>query len=192
VSALQGKRVIADHAAIFPPVRTLLASGWTASRIRAHANPHRWQRIGTAIIRHNGDPGIAEPRRVALAVQGPRALLTAFTALHEDGLTGWDRSEIHLLVPRGARVVRPPELPLRIHYTGRWDRVEQVRARRLHASAPAAVLAAAECDNARHGCGLLAAVSRPARRPRCRGRQQGAGRDGGFPRSAVARAARMG
>lgn len=139
-------------------VRTLLASGWTASRIRAQLNANRWQRVGTAIIRHNGDPSTTELRQVALAVQGPRALLTAFTGLHEGGLTGWDRSEIHLLVPRGARVVRPAELLLRIHYTGRWDLVEQAHARRLHAAAPAAVLAAAECDNPRHGCGLLAAV----------------------------------
>lgn len=139
-------------------VRTLLASGWTASRVRAQLNARRWQRIGSAIIRHNGDPSTGELRQVALAVQGPRALLTAFTGLHELGLTGWERGEIHLLVPRGARVVRPPELPLRIHYTGRWDLVEQAHARRLHATAPAAVLAAADCDDPRHGCGLLASV----------------------------------
>jgi len=52
-------------------VRTLLASGWTASRIRAQLNANRWQRVGTAIIRHNGDPSTTQLRQVALAVQAP-------------------------------------------------------------------------------------------------------------------------
>lgn len=139
-------------------VKHLTASGWTASGIRAQVRAHRWQRIGTAVIRHNGDPTPSELWSAALVVQGPRAMLTAFTGLAAQGLTGWERSEIHLLVPRGARVRRPEGLRLRVHYTDNWAAVNWPSPRRLHSVAAASVLAASELPVARHGCGLLAAV----------------------------------
>lgn len=165
------------------------ASGWTASRIRAQLNAHRWQRIGSAIIRHNGDPSPGELRHVALAVQGPRALLTAFTGLHEDGLTGWERGEIHLLVPCGARVVRPPELSLRIHYTGRWDLVEQTHARRPCSPQPSATtrdtaadcwivldqLTPAPCVAEGKACSARSSCTSGAARPSCTGISSGRG-----------------
>ncbi|HEU5266357.1 MAG TPA: hypothetical protein VFU35_06635, partial [Jatrophihabitans sp.] len=80
----------------------------------------RWQRIGRAIVRHNGALSRAEQRDAARIVLGPRVLTTSFTSLEEVGLRDWERPAIHVLVPRGARVVRPAELAIRVHYTDKW------------------------------------------------------------------------
>lgn len=134
------------------------ARGWTRSRISANLRARRWQRFGRAVIRHNGEPSVAELRQVALINSGPRSALTSFTALAAWGLDGWDREPIHVLVPRGARVRRPECMQLRVHYTARW-RTESIHAaRRLHRPAAAAVLAAASFERPRAACGVLAAV----------------------------------
>jgi hypothetical protein len=139
-------------------VAQLTASGWSAAAIRAQVDARRWQRIGRAVIRHNGPPTAAELRRAALIVLGPRAVLTSFTATADWGLVGWERETIHVLVPRGARVRRPVELPLRVHYTDQWLRDSMVVHRGLHQLGPAAVIAASTFARPRPACGLLAAV----------------------------------
>lgn len=138
-------------------VRALTAAGWTSDAIRAQVRARRWQRIGRAVVRHNGEATTAELRRAALIVLGPRAVLTAFTALSEWGLTGWNREPVHVLVPRGARVLRPDGLLLRVHYTDNWRPATMNLARRIHRPAPAAVLAASTLTNPRSACGVLAA-----------------------------------
>lgn len=138
--------------------RRLGMEGWTSSEIRSQLRARRWQRIGRAIIRHNGPPSPAELRRAALIVLGPRALLTSFSALEEVGLQGWKRPEIHVLVPRGARVHRPEQLALRIHYTDTWPTVFPRRPAYLDSPGHAAVLAATRFEEPRPGCGLLAAT----------------------------------
>ncbi len=110
------------------------------------------------MIRHNGPPSPAELRRAALIVLGPRSVLTAFTALEDWGLSGWSREAIHVLVPRGARVARPPELRLRVHYTDTWRAEQASPARRMHLPAPAAVLAASTFGQPRPACAILAAA----------------------------------
>jgi hypothetical protein len=125
-----------------------------AGQIRAN----RWQRIGRAVVLHDATPSVAELRRAALIVLGPRAALTSLTALAEWGLTGWDRAAIHVLVPRGARVVRPAGLPLRVHYTGTWSSETIHPGRQLHRPAHAAVVAAAGFAHPRPACGILAAA----------------------------------
>jgi hypothetical protein len=153
--SLVGQQFIADSSVT--SVRALVTAGWTSDAIRGQVRARRWQRIGRAILRHNGEPTTAELRRAALIVLGPRAVLTAFTALEEWGLSGWSRESIHVLVPRGARVVRPDELALRVHYTDSWRPSAMNRSRRLHRQAPAALLAASTLTNPRSACGILAA-----------------------------------
>jgi hypothetical protein len=148
-------------------VRALIGNGWRPADIRAQVRAGRWQRIGRALILHNGGPSADELRRAALTVLGPRAILTAFSALTEWGLDGWDREAIHVLVPRGARVTRPRELLLRVHYTDRWDPAAMNQDRGLHRPAPAAVQAASTFSMPRAACGILAAsvqqrLARPA------------------------------
>jgi very-short-patch-repair endonuclease len=139
-------------------VAALLAAGWSYSSIRAQIDAHRWQRIGRAVIKHNGAPTAAECRRAALIVLGPRAVLTSFTAAEEWGLDGWEREPIHVLVPRGARVRRPAELLLRVHYTDQWSSAPIRQGRRLHRLGPAAVIAASSFAAARPACGIIAAT----------------------------------
>ena len=134
------------------------AAGLTIDEVRAHVAAHRWQRVGRAVLRHNGLPTQEELRRAALINCGPRAVLTAFSSLEDWGLRGWERLEIHVLVPRGARVRRAPGLPLRVHYTDDWRPQAMHLLRRLHRPAPAAVLAASTFPTARPACGLLAAA----------------------------------
>jgi hypothetical protein len=135
----------------------LAARGWTEAEVRSQLCARRWRRIGRAIVRHNGMVTPAEERQVALVNCGPRAVLTAFTAAALHGLTGWERDQVHVLVPRGARVFRASGLAMRVHYTGDWPAVEHLPARRLHSAAPALVLAAGTFARPRPACGLLAA-----------------------------------
>jgi hypothetical protein len=132
--------------------------GWSWEATRAQLYAGRWQRIGRAVLLHNGEPSTEELREAALINLGPRAVLTAFTALEEWGLKNWERAPIHVLVPRGARVRRPVELTMRVHYTDRWETSPRNELRRLHRPADAAVLAASTFASARPACGILAAV----------------------------------
>jgi hypothetical protein len=139
-------------------VARLEQEGWSTSKIRGQIRARRWQRIGRAVVRHNAAPTRSELRRAALIVLGPRVLLTSFTALEERGLSNWDRDQIHVLVPRGARVVRPRQLPLRVHYTDRWT---ELAAHSRGATGPlghAALLAAASFAGVRPACAILAAT----------------------------------
>ncbi|MDT4925770.1 MAG: hypothetical protein QOG01_3483 [Pseudonocardiales bacterium] len=139
-------------------VDRLRREGWTPSAVRSQIVARRWQRIGRAVVRHNGPLSADELNRVALIVLGPRALLTSFTALGARGLLGWERGEIHTLVPRGARVRRPDGLPLRIHYTDRWTELSDASRGDLDSVAHAALLAAASFEGVRPACAVLAAT----------------------------------
>lgn len=139
-------------------VDDLLRQGWTYSAIRRQIDARRWQRIGRAIIRHNGPLTVTERWRAALIVLGPRAVLTSFTGLQSLGLERWTRDPIHVLVPRGARVRRPAELSLRVHFTDRWDELAGRFRGRRDGPAHAALLAASSFRLPRPGCGLLAAT----------------------------------
>lgn len=92
---------------------------------------------------------------MALVNHGPRSVLTSFTAAEQCGMTGWERDEIHVLVPAGARVVHAPWT--RTHYTGDWAAVRRHPVRPVHALAPALVTAAAGFSQPRPACGILAA-----------------------------------
>ena len=74
------------------------------------------------------------------------------------GLTNWSREAVHVLVPGGARITRPPGVPMRVHWTGDWPSRDVNPRRQLHKPAEAAVLAAASASGPRPACGVLAAV----------------------------------
>lgn len=131
--------------------------GWPHAAIRAQVDARRWQRVGRAVILHNGTLHPGERRRVALLNCGPRAVLTAFTAAEEHGLAGWGRQQIHVLVPAGARIARSRDPMLRLHYTGNPAATPRLHARRLHKIAPALLVAAGTFTRPRPACGILAA-----------------------------------
>jgi hypothetical protein len=113
--------------------------------------------VGRAIVLHNGLLTRPEQRQAALINCGPRAVLTAFTATEELGLQSWEREVVHVLVPGGTHVRRPPGLPLRLHYTADWNELEHYATRRLHRAAPALIVAASTLARPRPACGVLAA-----------------------------------
>jgi len=109
-------------------------------------------------VLHNGTLTRRERFEVVLVNLGPRAVLTAFTAPEDWGLSGWEREPVHVLVPRGARIRRVNGIDVRVHYTDRWAVSPRHDGRALHRPAPAAVLAASTFTNARPACAILAAV----------------------------------
>jgi hypothetical protein len=73
--------------------------GWAVGAVRAQLAAGRWQRVGRAIVRHDGELSREEVCVIALVNLGPRAMLTSFTALEQAGLRGWERDAVHVLIP---------------------------------------------------------------------------------------------
>src|SRR4051794_35998642 len=71
------------------------------------------------------------------------------------GLQGWRRTDVHVIVPGGARIVRPPGLRMRVHWSGDWSKEEIFNG--IHALAPALALSAGTLPSPRPAAGLLAA-----------------------------------
>lgn len=138
-------------------IAELRRDGHTASAIRAQLAAGRWQRVGLAIVTHNGEPTVETRRWAALINCGPRSVLAAFTAAQALGLQGWERDAIHLLAPTGTDDPQVPGLPIRLHRTGRPMARDVVAVRRCQRMGPALVLAAATVRRPRVACGLLAA-----------------------------------
>ena len=135
--------------------RDLTRIGIDAGQIRAQVAARRWRLAGKAVVLHNGQLTRHQVWHVALINCGPRAVLTSFTAAEAWGLRGWTRDEIHVLAPAGT--TRPPMRGLRLHRSTTWPSVDLEPTRKLHALAPALVLAASGFASSRPGCGLLAA-----------------------------------
>lgn len=122
---------------------------------RAHLKARRWQQLGRAIVLHNGPITRVEQERAALISCGPRAALTSFTAAARWGLAGWERDEIHVLVPAGTR--RPAFPRLVMHRAVDWSATDLVPSRQLHRPAPSLALATEGLSNPRFACALFAA-----------------------------------
>jgi hypothetical protein len=129
-----------------------MGPGVVAAQLRAA----RWQIVGAAIVLHNGPVSVAERRRAALISCGRRSALTSFTAAEVWGLRGWERADIHVLVPAGTR---PPRMAgLRLHRVVDWPGTPIARPRALHQPAPALVIAAGSLPSPRSACAILAAA----------------------------------
>lgn len=131
--------------------------GYSPDRIRAQVDAGRWRRWGYAIVMHNGPLTDSQRYEVARVHGGPRALFTAFTALHDVGLRGWEREPVDVLVPVGARRNQRCPVPLRLHRRRDWDGVRRSTAT-AHHRADAVLVAAGTFDSPRPACGLAAAV----------------------------------
>lgn len=135
--------------------RDLVTAGISRSTTHAHLRAGRWQRIGRAIVLHNGPLSREDRERAYLISCGSRSALTSFSAAVHWGLRGWEREQIHLLVPAG---VRDPRLPgLVLHRVVDWGAEEIAPARPLHQLAPALLVGAGAIVKPRIACALLAA-----------------------------------
>jgi hypothetical protein len=153
-TAAAQRSLIVEFDSTVDTVAGLQRRGWSLDSTRAQLRARRWQRIGRAIVLHNGAPSRSELMDAALINHGPRSMLTSFTGLERAGMTGWLRDRIHVLVPAGARVNRTPGT--RTHYTGDWARALSAKSPN-RAAAAALVVAAGSFSNPRPACGILAA-----------------------------------
>ncbi|MCW2496512.1 hypothetical protein [Jatrophihabitans sp.] len=147
-----------DHARLVTTWTALLAYGCTPAHIKAQLEAERWQRCGYAIVLHNGPLSALQRWHVARVHGGPRALITGFTALEAQGLTGWSREHTDVLVPLGTRVRTGSPFPLRLHRVRRWSAVRRLRDARVHVAGQALLVATSSLDQPRSACGLLAAT----------------------------------
>jgi hypothetical protein len=134
----------------------LRAAGHSVGHIRAQLAARRWRRYGHAIVLHNGPLSRDQRWRVALIHAGPRALLTGVTAVTAYGLRGWEREDVDVLVPRGARTLTSP-VPLRVRRVRDWSRVRRDLSRPIQVRPQAVVVAASSFAHWRSACGILVA-----------------------------------
>jgi hypothetical protein len=137
---------------------SLAQLGFDANAVRAQLDAGRWRLVGRAVVLTRGALVGPDRGEAALINCGPRAVLTAFSAAEAAGLVGWERPEVHVLVPRSARVCVVDELDMVVHRSRAWNEVACHPAARRHRLAPALIVAAASFDNARPACALLAAA----------------------------------
>ena len=110
-----------SDARLVTTVGRLQTQGWSEAAIRAQLDARRWQRLGYAIVCHNGPLTRHQVWTVARVHGGPQALLTAFTAAEACGLTRWERNVVHLLVPPGTRLRSRAPVPVRLHHARKFD-----------------------------------------------------------------------
>ena len=111
------------------------------------------------MVLHNGRPTHRQWLDIVLINAGRRSAITSLTALEVAGLKGWGRTAWHVAVPVGTSVRQVPAARVVVHRVVDWEGVERMATEpRIHAVAPAAVLAASSEKAARSACGLLAAV----------------------------------
>ena len=134
--------------------------GVTASRARAQVAAGRWARYPPlALVLHNGPLTRRQCCWVALLNAGPAAALCAFTALELDGLEGWGRPVIEVIVRKSTEVRPTPGV--RVHESRRFDPLRDLHPGRMPPrtrTARSAVDAASWSRSPRTAVGVLAAV----------------------------------
>lgn len=130
--------------------------------MRAQVSGRRWRPLtSTVLARHNGPLTPAQQRAAVVLNGGRAAVLAAWTALELLGLRGWERPEIHVLLPRGARPPSFGELPVVVHQSRRMpDRARVRYGLPVADAARSAVDAAAWSATDRLACAVLAAAVR--------------------------------
>jgi hypothetical protein len=134
--------------------------GVDADHVAGQVRAGRWRAVGpNAVLLHNGPPTLRQTWWLAVVNAGPHAALCAFTALAADGLTGWEREPVHVLVPRGTTL--PPLPGVKVHESRRYDPVADIHPTRLPprtTPARSAVDAATWSRRPRKAVGVLAAA----------------------------------
>jgi hypothetical protein len=138
----------------------LRALGVTVKAETAQLRAGRWSAVPPhAVVLHNGQLTAAQRVWVALLNAGPGAAVCARTALALDGLTGWERDSVEILVTKGSEV--RAAAGVRVHESRRYVPERDIHPVRLPPRtrpARSAVDAAAWSRSPRTAVGLLAAV----------------------------------
>jgi hypothetical protein len=131
--------------------------------VRAQLDARRWRPIGPLLIAvHNGPLTSEQQLWAAVLNAGPMgsSALCGRTAAQCAGLKGWATELIEVVVPRGARIPRLPELRIRLHESRRFAPTD-LHPTRLPPQTTierAAIDIGAWSRDARSACGVLAAV----------------------------------
>lgn len=145
----------------------LRAGGVNAHAVDRACAAGRWVTCGpVVVVADNGDLDVEQLRWVAVLHCGASSALCAWTALQDRGLQGFERPDVHVVVPRGVDVAPLPPLPGRgaarvvLHESRRHrpDDVQRGRGVPAHHPARAAVDAAAWGPSNRAATGVVAAV----------------------------------
>jgi hypothetical protein len=127
--------------------------------VRFHLRGERWREVAPGVlVLHCGPLPLATLRWVALLAAGPCAALAAWTAIELQGVRGWSRPGVHIVVPRGRHV---PALPgVVVHESRRHGPADIAEYDGIptHRLERAAVDAASWSGQVRTACGLMAAV----------------------------------
>jgi hypothetical protein len=92
----------------------LAQQGFRRDYVRERVVARDWQSIGHRVVVLSAGPLTNVQRcRAAVLHAGPKALLAGLTSLELAGLTGWERTDQHVLVPAGTYVA--PLLGVTIH-----------------------------------------------------------------------------
>ena len=143
----------------------LLAAGIGWEEVGYHVAAARWIPLGPSVLAlDNGILDVEQLRWAAVLAAGPRAALCAWTALQQHGLRGYERDEVHLVVPRGERPVglgRESGVRVVVHESRRHlpdDVVRRTGHPPVHRPARAVVDAAAWGPSDRAAAGILTAA----------------------------------
>lgn len=137
----------------------LAALGVRAHHVTNQLRARRWQLVTTdVVVLHNGPLDRATMQWVAVLDGGPTAALGSWTVLGLRGLRGWDREEIHLVVPRGVRTTAFPGVVVHESRRHTADDIGRFRGLPVHSVSRAAIDAAAWSRSSRTALGLLSAV----------------------------------
>jgi len=140
--------------------RTQLAAlGVGHHEVACHLAALRWRALSEQVIVTHRGPLHRAGRRWAAVLGAPRgSVIGSWSALEVDGLQGWHREPIHLVVPRGAYPDRHPWLVVHESRRLRDEDVVDAGGLPVHSVARAAVDAAAWQRSWRTAAGLMAAV----------------------------------
>jgi hypothetical protein len=99
----------------------LLRCGVTEGRVRAQIVAHRWRVLNDAVIcTHNGPLSELQTRWAAVLSAQPPVALCGLSAMTDWGITGFATPAVHVVVVRGARVLRVPDITMAIHESRRF------------------------------------------------------------------------
>src|SRR2546430_10180065 len=83
----------------------LRAAGLTPDAVRAQVEARRWQAVGPVVVAlHNGPLAPNQQCWAAVLHCGRHAALAGRTAAARGGLVGWEATQIHVVVRRGASI----------------------------------------------------------------------------------------
>jgi hypothetical protein len=82
---------------------------WTPAYAAAQLAARRWQRPATrVVVMHNGPLTPLQHRWVAVLAGPPGTVLGGLTAAADDGLQGFEPTEVSIVIPNSARMPSPP------------------------------------------------------------------------------------